>query len=246
MIPFAVLLESQVDSVLLTRVGGVPLVLGGSVGTSAPSSSDGRARGRRTSYHWFSLGSGERPPLLPRVGVRGEGGPVTTGSRWAVGCVRPFFLGWACEGKADQLPLVLAGRGGRPRTPLQLLRSGVQVTPGTPQVVVSPLLLLGHREASMSVCPPPLHPAGKYITRRATERSHGRSQVKGTPNNNVPNESRAASPPKQALRSVLSRNPDACKNTVEKLMDTADTPQKEQPTKAFGRKPTRARCHPKK
>ncbi|KAJ1123503.1 hypothetical protein NDU88_001972 [Pleurodeles waltl] len=32
----------------------------------------------------------------------------------------------------------------------------------------------------------------------------------------------------------------------EKLMDTADTPQKEQPTKAFGRKPTRARCHPKK
>ncbi|KAJ1148901.1 hypothetical protein NDU88_001725 [Pleurodeles waltl] len=160
MIPFAVLLESQVDSVLLTRVGGVTLVLGGSVGASAPSSSDGRARGRRTSYHWFSLGGGERPPLLPRVGARGEGGPVTTGSHWAVWCVRPFFLGWAREGKAGQLPLVLAGRGGRPRTLLQLLSSGVQVTPGTPQAVVSPLLLLGYREASMSVCPPPLHPAG--------------------------------------------------------------------------------------
>ncbi|KAJ1145167.1 hypothetical protein NDU88_011458 [Pleurodeles waltl] len=201
MIPFAVLLESQVDSVLLTRVGGVPLVLGGSVGTSAPSSSDGRARGRRTSYHWFSLGSGERPPLLPRVGVRGEGGPVTIGSRWAVGCVRPFFLGWACEGKADQLPLVSRWTGwaaADPPTAAEVGGAGDAGYPAEPRITTSQ------------------------------------------------NESRAASPPKQALRSVLSRNPDACKNTVEKLMDTADTPQKEQPTKAFGRKPTRARCHPKK
>ncbi|KAJ1194900.1 hypothetical protein NDU88_004185 [Pleurodeles waltl] len=161
------------------------------------------------------------------MGAQGEGGPVTTGSRWAVGSVRPFFLGWACEGKADQLPLVLAGQWGA---------SAPSSSGG---------LARGRRTSYLWFS---LDGVGGRGTPTAAEvGGAGDAGYPAEPRiTTSQNESRAASPPKQALRSVLSRNPDACKNTVEKLMDTADTPQKEQPTKAFGRKPTRARCHPKK